>query len=311
MSKKSVFVIAKSVCEDAELSQAIESQCPGVQWYFADSDRCRNLEYLSGHSKNMTGLLVGHQDVSAAFLGLFPELKVLSKYGVGVDNIDFEACQKHSVSALYTPGVNKQYVAEHCLGLLISMLRRISVSDRSVRLGKWERNGGESLIGKTVGIIGFGNIGTSLARLLNVFDCQVLAYDIVNKDEDASRLKVKLVSLDELLKSSDIVTMHVPLTAITTSMCDASFFQKMKKGAYYMNAARGKILDPAALEKCLVSGHLAAASCDVFPDEPILNFGLSKLENFISTPHIAANCKESKYAMALSAAKLLEDYLGQ
>ena len=308
---KSVFVIAKSICEDPNLVRSIKKQCGSIQWSFADPDQCRDIDYLANNSKNIHGLIVGHQVINASFLNFFPDLKVLSKYGVGVDNIDFDSCQKRSVSALYTPGVNKDYVAEHCLGLIISMMRRISFSDRLVRSGKWERNGGESLFGKTVGIIGFGNIGTTLAQLLKGFNCRVLANDILKKEAEASHLKVELLSLDQLLEKSDIVSMHVPLTGLTKGMCNESFFRKMKIGAYFVNAARGKIMNPASLEKFLVNGHLTAASCDVFPDEPVRDFGLANLENFISTPHIAANCIESKNAMALSAAKLLEDYLGQ
>jgi phosphoglycerate dehydrogenase-like enzyme len=215
------------------------------------------------------------------------------------------------VKALYQKGVNSFYVAEHTLTLILNLLRRVSVSDRQMRVGQWRRNGGVSLARKTVGIIGLGHVGSQLAQLLRGFDCTVLYNDIEDRVEASASFDGQACEVDELLARADVVSMHVPLTSLTEGMCDVGFFGRMQPEAIYINTSRGKVCDIDALSASLQSGTIAGAACDVFPEEPYSNGDILQYDSFIATPHIAANCQEAKKAMACSALDLIIGQRGQ
>ena len=215
-----------------------------------------------------------------------PRLRVLARVGVGVDSIDLGAATSAGVVVTTTPGMNGQAVADHALALMLATTRRIVESDVSVRRGEWKRGAAATpweLHGATVGIVGLGAIGRAVARRLQGFDCTILAYDVVPRTVDG----VEAVSLDELLRRADIVTLHVPLDDSTHVLVGARELALLRPGAILVNTSRGGVVDEAALYSALTEGRLRAAALDVFADEPPAGSPLLGLSNVVLTPHLA------------------------
>jgi phosphoglycerate dehydrogenase-like enzyme len=260
------------------------------------------VRFLRGHDKAITGLEVLDDRLFSAV----PELRVVSKYGVGLDMIDLDAARRHGVSVRWTPGVNRQSVAELTIAFMIALCRRIVPLATDLRGGRWGSGGGRQLSSATVGVIGCGHVGRTVARLCAAFGATVLAHDIVN-DEDFYRTSgVRAVPLAALLGESDIVTLHVPLDDSTRNMIDARALAMMKPTAVLINAARGGIVDEIALTAALAEGRLAGATADVFAVEPPATLELLRLPNFIGTPHIGGSTEEAVLAMGRAAISGLE-----
>lgn len=247
------------------------------------------------------GVILALESINENVLSHCPALKVISKFGVGTDNIDFKACEKHSISVLHTPGVNSKSVAELTLTFSLMLLRNVFMSASKLSSGIWDKNGGQSLYGKTVGIIGCGHVGLELINLLKPFGCNILLNDIVDKGDVCKLYNVRQVSLEELLQTSDIVTLHVPLTDSTARMVDSQFLHKMKKTAFLINTSRGDNLVIDDLYQAMIDGAIAGAAVDVYPIEPPQCLALLALPNIIPTPHIGGNSQEATYAMGKSA----------
>ncbi len=240
-----------------------------------------------------------------------PQLKIISNYAVGFDNIDVEAATQRGIVVTNTPSdeVN-QAVAEHTWALILALARRIVEADESVKRGAysgWEPAIflGVSLAGKTLGIIGLGRIGTMVARRAKGFGMRVL-YNKRSRDEEAEKeLGVEFSELDKLLAESDFITLHVPLTDETRHMINKSAFEKMKKGAFLVNTARGSVIDEHDLVDALRSGILGGAALDVFDNEPNVNPELINMENVILTPHIASATWEAREKMGQQAVEAI------
>jgi len=239
-------------------------------------------------------------------------LKVIGRAGAGVDNIDVEAATKRGIVVMNTPGGNAMAAAEHTIGLLFAAARNIPQAYVSLRAGKWERSRfeGVELHGKTIGIIGLGNIGRIVAEKAKGLGMQVLAYDPYIPPEMAQKRGIELVGLDELLGRADVVTVHVPKTKETMGMIGREAFAKMKEGVIVINCARGGIVDEEALAEACRSGKVRAAGVDVFsqepppPDHPPL-----ALDNVVCTPHLGASTAEAKLSVAVAIAEQVVDYL--
>ncbi len=219
-----------------------------------------------------------------------------------------EAAAEHEVLVFNTPTALTESVAEMTVALILSLLRRVVAADGAVRRGEWERKYsdlvGVELMGKTVGILGLGRIGSAVARRLKGFDVNLLYYDKVERREVEEELGIRRVGLEELLSTSDIITLHVPLTPETHHMISSREFDLMKDGAYLVNLARGRVIDEEALMEALRSGKLAGAALDVFEEEPPRRDNpLLSLENVILTPHIGASTREAMRRMALQSAE--------
>ncbi|HZP79792.1 MAG TPA: hydroxyacid dehydrogenase [Pseudolabrys sp.] len=250
---------------------------------------------------------------TAELLAQCPNLVCVSTSGAGFDTVDVDACTKAGVIVVNQSGANAQAVAEHTIGLMIGVSKRITESDRRMRrelIVDRDEVMGRDISGKTVGIIGIGNIGRRTARLANAFEMTALAYDpYVSKDEIARR-GAQAVSLDELLARSDFVTVHCPRTKETLDMIDKRAFSKMKKGAIFITTARGGIHNEPALYDALASGHLRGAGLDVWDKEPPpLDHPLLKLANVIATYHTAGVTHEARAAMASFAAEQIVEVL--
>jgi phosphoglycerate dehydrogenase-like enzyme len=257
------------------------------------------VDFLKGHQKAITALEVIDDDL----LNKIPELKVISKYGVGLDMIDLQAMQKHNVKLGWTGGVNRRSVSELVISFAIALLRHVSAAHREVLSGTWRQHTGGHLSGRTVGIIGCGYVGKDLVKLLQPFGCQILVNDIKNYRDFYNEYNIEAVEKEELLANSDIVTLHTPLDDSTRNMLTAERLSMMKSDAILINTARGGLLDEAALYIMLKTGELAGAALDVFAIEPPEDRELIELPNFIVTPHIGGSANEAVMAMGRAAIK--------
>ncbi len=254
-----------------------------------------------------TKLIVGLERVDDKILAGLPDLKVISKYGVGTDVIDKAAMARRGVRLGWTGGVNRRSVTEVAVAFMIILLREIPQTSGDLRKGVWKNRKGKQLTGKTVGIIGCGHIGKDLTPILRAFGCSVLAHDTLDFPEFYAAHQVEKVGLDELLRRSDIVTLHVPCDASTRNLLSAERLALMKPGALLVNTARGGLVDEEALKRMLQDGRLAGAAFDVFATEPPDDLELLALPNFLSTPHIGGSSEEAILAMGRAAIVGLEE----
>ncbi len=258
--------------------------------------------FLKGHEKAIVALEV----IDDALLSALPELKVISKYGVGLDMIDLDALERRGILLGWKGGVNRRSVAELVLAAMIMLLHRAPEASREACAGTWRQITGRQLTGKTVGIIGCGHIGKELAVMLRSFDCRLLSHDILDFPEFYARHRVEPVGLDELLRASDIVTLHVPLDDSTRNMLSAERLALLKKGAIVINMARGGLVDEARLKAMLMNGDAGGAAFDVFAQEPPDDLELLRLPNVIATPHIGGSTEEAILAMGRAAIEGLD-----
>jgi phosphoglycerate dehydrogenase-like enzyme len=263
------------------------------------------VEFLKGHDKAITALEI----IDDKVLMHLPQLRIIGKYGVGLDMIDLDAMDRYGVQLGWTGGVNKRSVAELVIAAAISLLHRTQESHAEVRAGQWRQLQGRQLSGRTIGIVGCGHIGKDVATLLRAFGCRVLAHDIKDFPDFYEANKVIPLSLDGLLAESDVVSIHLPLDAHTRLMFSAERLKLMKKGACLINFARGGIVDEAALKHLLKDGHLAGAALDVFNEEPPLDLEFLNLPTLIATGHIGGSTAEAVLAMGRAAIAGLDSSL--
>jgi D-3-phosphoglycerate dehydrogenase len=249
--------------------------------------------------------------VTPALLEKAPRLRVIGRAGVGVDNVDVEAATRRGILVMNTPGGNAVSVAEHTFALLLALARYVPQANASIQAGRWEKSSlsGTELRGKTLGLVGLGRVGTEVARRARALEMKVLAYDPYVTPAVAREVEVDLVPLEDLLRQSDVVSLHSSLSAATEKMIDAAAIAKMKKGARLVNCARGELIDEAALAEALRSGHLAGAAVDTFAQEPPKNSPLIGLPNLIATPHIAGSTAEAQEEVGTAIAQQVRDYL--
>src|SRR5712692_2923742 len=251
--------------------------------------------------------------VTAELLDKARKLRVVGRAGVGVDNIDLPEATKRGVLVMSTPGGNAISVAEHTFALLLALARQVPRLDKAIHEGRWEKSSaaGTEVRGKTLGLIGLGRIGTEVAMRAEAFDMRVLAYDPYISEAAAREVSVELVPLEKLLAESDFVSLHTALSPATEKLINAATIEKMKKGARLVNAARGELIDEAALAEALKSGKLAGAAVDVFVEEPPKNSPLVGLPNVIATPHVAGSTAEAQEEVGTQVAVQVRDYLAE
>ncbi|MEO8680329.1 MAG: phosphoglycerate dehydrogenase [Vicinamibacterales bacterium] len=257
---------------------------------------------LRGHERAIVGL----EPIDERVLTEVPELRVISKYGVGLDGLDLEAIARHGVRLGWMGGVNRRSVAELTVMFAIALLHRVPEASVLLRAGGWDKFVGRELTGRTVGIIGCGHVGQDLVKLLAPFGCRVLAHDIRDYPDFYREHRVLPVPLEQLLAEAEVVTLHVPLDQSTRGMIGPAAIAQMRKGAVLINAARGGLVDEAALATALTSGHLAGAAADVFQAEPAASPALLALPTFLGTPHIGGSSAEAQLAMGRAAIDGLE-----
>jgi len=264
------------------------------------------IELLDG----VDGYIAGLDYITAEVISRAPEsLKVISRYGAGVDRVDLEAAKAKGITVTNTPGTNAVAVCELAFGLMLSLARAIPRLDNAVKKGEWPRNNGIELAGKTLGVVGFGAIGRNLAKRARAFGMDVIAYDPYFDTAFAAQYDVAQKGLDEVIAGADFISLHVPLTKETKYMINEDAISRMKDGAFIINTARGGLVDEAAAAKALQSGKLGGIGLDAYEVEPVTNSPLFGLDNVVMTPHTGAHTNEAIAGMGIMAAQNLIDVL--
>ena len=285
-------------------------------------DRGIDVDFMPdlGKDKEKLAEIIGNYDglairsatrVTPTIIEKATNLKVIGRAGIGTDNIDKEAASKKGVIVMNTPFGNMITTAEHAIAMMFAVARQIPEASASTHAGKWEKSKfmGVELTSKTLGVIGAGNIGGIVCDRARGLKMKVIAFDPFLSAEKADKMGVEKVELDELLKRSDFITLHVPKTDQTAGMIDADAIAKMKKGVRIINCARGGLVDENALADALKSGHVAGAAFDVFAEEPAKENVLFNLPNVVCTPHLGAATTEAQENVALQVAEQMSNYL--
>jgi D-3-phosphoglycerate dehydrogenase len=267
-----------------------------------------NQDELIEYIKDAEAIIVGLELINIEVLGNCQNLKFISKYGVGLNNINLEECKKRDIKIGWTGGVNKLSVAEMVLGFMMMLSRNLFITTNKLKNGTWNKSGGFQLSGKTIGIVGVGYIGKEVIRLLEPFGCKILVNDIINQDEYYEENGLKEVSKKEIYKVCDIITIHTPHNDTTDNMVDLEVLKTMKKTAYILNTARGGIINEQDLKYALQNDIIAGAGIDAYLEEPPTDKEFIALPNLICTPHIGGNSQEAVKAMGMSAIKHIKEF---
>jgi len=263
----------------------------------------RLVEFLSCHTKAITAL----ETLDKSILRQLPELVVVSKFGVGLDMIDLSAMSTMGKKLGWTSGVNRRSVSELTLSFMIAALRHLHYCQKEILIGRYRQIQGRELTGRTVGIIGCGNIGKDLVEMLKPFNCKILVNDIVDYAEFYQQHKILAVSKQELLSKAELGTLHVPLDDSTRRMIGKEELKLMKQESVLINTARGNLVDEKALLEGLKAGQPGAAAFDVLAQEPPEDFELINHDNFFISPHIGGSTEESIWAMGIAAIEGLDN----
>lgn len=269
---------------------------------FKDDDL---INYLS----DADGAIIGVEDINDNVLKQLPNLKFISKYGVGLNNIDVNSCKNRNVKIGWVGGVNRYSVAEQTVCFMIMLARNLYISSNELKYNySWVKNGGFQIRNKKIGIIGLGFIGKEVVNLLKPFNCEIFANDIVDLSNYAKANGIKLVSKETILKSCDIITIHTPLDNSTINMISNKEFNLMKETSFIINTSRGGIIEENALYYALKNKLISGAALDVYLDEPKPFKKLCQIRNLICTPHIAGNSIESVKGMGMASIDHLVKY---
>jgi phosphoglycerate dehydrogenase-like enzyme len=261
------------------------------------------IDYLQGYE----AVIVGLDEINKVVIDALPSLKIISKYGVGLNNIDLDYSNEKHIVIGWTGGVNKLSVAEMCVGNILSLIRNMGPSSKKLARGFWEKSGGEQLSGKRIGIIGLGFIGKEMVRLLSPFRCEIWVNDLEYDQQFVSENNLIIKAKEEIYESCKVITLHIPFTNDTNNLIAASELASMQDGTILINSSRGGMIDEIALYEELKTGRLAAA-IDVFQVEPPVNLDLLQLDNLIATPHIGGSSTEAIVAMGMSAISHIENF---
>ena len=302
----------KIVATSPSFSKNIELQNE-IYKYFPDAklnlDGIKfNREELIEFLKDADAAIVGLDTIDEDILVKCPNIKVISKYGVGLNNIDIEACKKRNIKIGWSGGVNKLSVAEMALGFMLMFARNLFMASNELKEGIWNKSAGFQLTGKTVGVIGLGHTGKELVRLLKPFNCNILANDIIDQSKYYSENDIIETSKEEIFKTCDFVTINTPYNDKTHNMVDIKVLESMKKTAYILNIARGGIINEKDLKYALEKNIIAGAAIDAYVEEPPKDYEFLRLPNLICTPHIGGNAKEAVEAMGMSAINHLKEF---
>lgn len=244
-------------------------------------------EALAPHLPETVAMIVAFTEVNEALLNQAPGLKIVCKHGVGVDNIDLDATRARGIYVTNVPDANKHAVADFAFALILNGARQVTQAATETRAGGWPRIFATDVYGKTLGIIGLGNIGKQVALRAKGFNMRVIAFDFYPDETFAAEHGVTFVSLDRLTEESDFITLHTPLTNETRDLFDAARLRRMKKSAFLINVSRGGVVNEEALFHALQDQTIAGAAADVFVQEPLTTHPLFSLPSFIPTSHIA------------------------
>ena len=282
-----------------------------------DSGKTLEGDQLVKFLQPATKAIIGIEEISDSVLSQLPKLEVISKYGVGLDNLDLELLKSRNIKIGFTPGVNKQSVAELALTLILTGLKKIQGNNIDILNGNWSQENGSELFGKTIGLLGFGNIGQKLASLIQPFNCTILFFDEKDYADEDIKLISKKLNLDPelihqsplqlILCESDILSIHLPLKNETKNIISLKELNQLKSNVCIINTARGGIVNEEGLHNFLLENPSAFAGFDVYEEEPALNNPLLELPNFFGTSHRSSLTKEGINHMGMAAINGLDD----
>ena len=299
ISEPLIVVASSSFSKSAFLREEIEKKFSNI--VFNELGRALSEPELIKFLKDADAVIIGLEPINDRILAQASRLKIVSKYGVGLDNIDEDSLKRRNIFLGWTGGINRRSAAELTLCFMLGLCRNIFSTGFKLKTTEWEKNGGWQLTGKTVGIIGCGHIGSEVIRLLEPFQCKVLVNDIVDKSKFCEEFNATESSLENVIASSDLISLHLSLTSLTEGMVDANFLHQMKPTSFLVNTSRGGVVDQKALKEALKASKIAGAALDVFAEEPPVDQEFLSLPNLMVTPHIAGNARESVEAMGRSA----------
>lgn len=294
-----LVVTSPSFSRNPQLRQELLMHFTDVR--FRDGESVLTGQELLDHIGDAEAALVGLEKISDDLLAAKPGLRHIAKYGVGLDNVDLDACARRGVQVGWTGGVNARSVAEMTLCFMLGLPRNIFRTSTLLRGGEWLKRGGVLMSERTIGIVGVGHVGRDLIRLLQPFGCRILANDIEDRSEFLQAHGAIACDKDHLFAMADIVSLHVPLTPATRHLIDAGRLAQMRPGSFLINTARGAIVDQVALHAALASGHLGGAALDVYESEPPTDLAFLGQPGLVATPHIGGNAQEAVLAMGRSA----------
>ncbi|WP_290495968.1 phosphoglycerate dehydrogenase [Hyphomonas sp. UBA4494] len=301
----SVAVLSRSFSAHEKLAAELNRRYSDVT--LNDTGRTLAGDELVAFLQGKSHVVVALEKITDDILARLPDLKVIGKYGVGLNNVDLHACEARGVHVGWTGGVNRRSVAELVIALSIASLRHVVRSHMEIVGGEFRQIKGRQLQGRKVGLLGCGHVGKEVARLMLALGCEVQAHDIRDLSEFCEETGVKSVSLDELVETSEVLSLHVPFTPATSMIINADRLARMRTDAVLINTARGGLVDEAALKRALHNENIAAAAFDVFDPEPPTNMDLLRLPNFIATGHIGGSAEEAIFMMGMAAIEGLEN----
>jgi len=258
-------------------------------------------EALYEFIKDADTLIVGLEQMDEALLSRLPDLKMIAKYGVGLNNVDLEYCEKRGISIGWKGGVNRLSVAEMTLGFMLMLCRNLYYTSNQLKSGTWNKSGGFQLSGKTIGLLGIGFVGKEVVKLLQPFNCRILVNDIRDQSDYYYSHDLIEKSKTDIYKEADIISLHMPLDELNHNLINKEAFAHMKESAFVINTARGGIINEEDLKEALLTGRLAGAAIDAYETEPPEDKKLLEIPNLITTPHIGGNSREAVEAMGMSA----------
>ncbi|WP_052890120.1 phosphoglycerate dehydrogenase [Thermogemmatispora carboxidivorans] len=307
-----VLVTSRSFgVDDASLREDLEAAVKEVR--YNPYGRALTLEELRRAVGDVDGIIAGSEKIDASVFAAAPRLRVIARYGVGVDNIDLAAAREHGVVVTNAPGANAEAVAELTIGFLFALSRSLSRIDRAVHAGQWPSLQGHEVGGKVVGLLGLGRIGQGVARRALALGCTVMAYDPCINQAFVDNYKVHVAPLNEVVAQAHFLSLHLPLTAETRGLVDRSLLERMRPGSYLINTARGELLVEEDLLWALESGPLRGAALDTLCDEPPpADHPFLGREDIILTSHVGAHTTEAARAVGrIALSELLAVLSGQ
>ena len=293
-----IAVITPLFSRSPELMKELTTYFPDVK-HNADNT-LKTQEEIIAFLDNVDGAIVGRETINDAILRACPKLKILSRYGVGLDNLDLDAMKQRGVKLGWSGGTNSNSVAEITLSFMLSLIRNLHIATTLLKNGTWKVNGGRELTGKTIGLFGFGHISKRLIELLAPYHCTILVYNRTHDAGEAQKYGITFATKERIIEEADIISIHLPLTPESQNLFSTQEFQAMRKDAFIINTARGGIIDEEALKVALKNGEIAGAALEAFVVEPPQDKELIALPNLICTPHLGGNSKESILAMGVS-----------
>ncbi|MDD3342906.1 MAG: phosphoglycerate dehydrogenase [Sulfurospirillaceae bacterium] len=301
-----IAVISPLFSRSPVLMQELSTYFPDVKYNIDNTLKTK--EGIIAYLQAMDGAIVGREEIDDAILRACPKLKILSRYGVGLDNIDLEAMEKRGVKLGWSGGTNSNSVAEITLSLMLSLIRNLHIATTLLKNHVWKVNGGSELTGKTIGLFGFGNIAKRVVELLAPFHCKILVYNRTHNEEDVKKYGITYASKEQIIKEADIISIHLPLTTESQNLFSTAEFEAMKPTSFIINTARGGIIDEEALKIALKTGQIAGAGLEAFLEEPTHDWELIDLPNLVCLPHLGGNSQESILAMGQASIGHLREY---